>query len=112
MIKVTIFAYLLVRITLIWENVKVEVIFGLGINTHAIGARYFENQPSKMSLFWFQEIFFRNLDFKTECKNELNDKTGKSAADQVRELPKNRFYTCLDSRVHSDNVGVKIQMTN
>ena len=68
MIKVTIFAYLLVRITLIWENVKVEIIFLLGIYSDAVAVRYYENQPSKISLFWFQGIFSEILISKMDEK--------------------------------------------
>ena len=47
-----------------------------------------DNRPSKILLFWCQEIFNRNFDFKNECKNSFEYKNKKKyEADPEEGIP-------------------------
>ena len=65
----------------------------------------FENRSSKISLFWCQGIFFRNLDFKNGCKNVFDYNIDKICSWSKTGFPQNWFLSHLDSRVQSDSMG-------
>ena len=63
----------------------------------------FENK-----FFWYQEIFYKNFDFKYGCKNEFKDNNEKSCS-----LSKKKVSHKIDFKAqrlrngHADSVGVK-----
>ena len=54
-----------------------------------------------------KNFLIRNFDFKNGCENEFEGNKEKYVADSGKGFHTNRFYSCLNSLVLSDSVGVK-----